>query len=114
MMNNGKIILDVSGEEKKKLTVEYLLEAFSKLSGEEFAVLFTGIDEEKVLSIVEDIRTEFRCYYFQFMRKDGLTVSCGIARYRNNEKGEDWFNRTDEALYKAKETGRNKTVISDR
>ena len=37
MMNNGKIILDVSGEENKKLTVEYLLEAFSKLSGEEFA-----------------------------------------------------------------------------
>lgn len=32
MMNNGQIILDVSGEEKKKLTVEYLLEAFSKLS----------------------------------------------------------------------------------
>ncbi len=37
MMNNGQIILDVSGEEKKKLTVEYLLEAFSKLSGSEFA-----------------------------------------------------------------------------
>ena len=33
----GVAILDVSGEEKKKLTVEYLLEAFSKLSGEEFA-----------------------------------------------------------------------------
>lgn len=37
MMNNGKIILDVSGEEKKKLTVEYLLEAFTKLSGSEFS-----------------------------------------------------------------------------
>ena len=37
MMNNGQIILDVSGEEKKKLTVEYLLEAFTKLSGSEFA-----------------------------------------------------------------------------
>ena len=37
MMNNGKIILDVSGEEKKKLTVEYLLDAFTKLSGSEFA-----------------------------------------------------------------------------
>lgn len=37
MMNEGKIILDVSGEEKKQLTVEYLLEAFSKLSGTEFA-----------------------------------------------------------------------------
>ena len=37
MMNNGKIILDVSGEEKKKLTVEHLLDAFTKLSGSEFA-----------------------------------------------------------------------------
>lgn len=37
MMNNGKIILDVLGEEKKKLTVEYLLDAFTKLSGSEFA-----------------------------------------------------------------------------
>lgn len=37
MMNNGRIILDVSGEEKKKLTVENLLAEFSKLSGQEFA-----------------------------------------------------------------------------
>ena len=37
MMHNGGIILDISGEEKKKLTVEYLLEAFTKLSGSEFA-----------------------------------------------------------------------------
>ncbi len=37
MMNEGRIILDVSGEEKKNLTVEELLEEFSKLSGSEFA-----------------------------------------------------------------------------
>lgn len=37
MMNAGKIIIDVSGEEKKKLTVETLLAAFSKASGAEFA-----------------------------------------------------------------------------
>lgn len=36
MMNGGKIILDVSGEEKKSLTVEDLLHAFTKLSGDEF------------------------------------------------------------------------------
>ena len=36
MMNDGKIILDVSGEEKKSLTVEDLLHAFTKLSGDEF------------------------------------------------------------------------------
>ncbi|MBQ9424322.1 MAG: ABC transporter ATP-binding protein [Erysipelotrichaceae bacterium] len=36
MMNEGKIILDIRGEEKKKLTVEKLLEKFEKASGEEF------------------------------------------------------------------------------
>ena len=37
MMNNGRIILDVSGEEKKALTVETLLAKFSEASGEQFA-----------------------------------------------------------------------------
>jgi putative ABC transport system ATP-binding protein len=37
MMNEGKIILDVSGDDKKKLTVEELLNEFAKLSGTEFA-----------------------------------------------------------------------------
>lgn len=37
MMHEGRIILDIRGEEKKKLTVEELLEAFTKASGAEFA-----------------------------------------------------------------------------
>lgn len=37
MMNNGEIILDISGEEKKKLTVDLLLEKFAKLSNDEFS-----------------------------------------------------------------------------
>ena len=37
MMNEGKIILDIKGEEKKSLTVEHLLHMFEKVSGEEFA-----------------------------------------------------------------------------
>ena len=36
MMNAGRIIIDIKGEEKKKLTVEALLNAFSKASGAEF------------------------------------------------------------------------------
>jgi putative ABC transport system ATP-binding protein len=37
MMNEGRIILDIRGEEKKHLTVESLLHEFEKVSGEEFA-----------------------------------------------------------------------------
>ncbi len=37
MLMDGKIILDIRGEEKKKLTVEELLHKFEAASGEEFA-----------------------------------------------------------------------------
>ena len=37
MLHEGRVILDISGEEKEKLTVAELLEMFSKASGNEFA-----------------------------------------------------------------------------
>lgn len=37
MMYNGHIMFEVSGEEKKKLTVDQLLKMFSEAAGEEFA-----------------------------------------------------------------------------
>lgn len=37
MMMDGRIILDIKGEEKKKLTVEDLLHKFEVASGEQFA-----------------------------------------------------------------------------
>lgn len=37
MMHNGKIIMDISGEEKKNLTVALIMKKFNELSGETFA-----------------------------------------------------------------------------
>ena len=37
MMHDGQIILDIRGEDKKKLTVEDLMHEFEKISGEAFA-----------------------------------------------------------------------------
>ena len=37
MLYEGRIVVDVSGEEKKRLTVEDLLGMFEKVSGEQFA-----------------------------------------------------------------------------
>ena len=37
MMNEGRVILDIAGEEKKRLTVEMLMDAFARASGEAFA-----------------------------------------------------------------------------
>jgi putative ABC transport system ATP-binding protein len=37
MMHEGKVILNIAGEDKKKLTVNDLLMQFERVSGEEFA-----------------------------------------------------------------------------
>ena len=37
MMNEGRVVLDIKGEEKKHLTVEDLLHQFERVSGQEFA-----------------------------------------------------------------------------
>lgn len=42
MMDGGRIILDISGEEKKRLTVEELLERFQQVSG-------AGMDNDRML-----------------------------------------------------------------
>ena len=42
MMNEGKIILDVSGEEKRHLTVKDLMDRFAAIAGE-------TIDSDEVL-----------------------------------------------------------------
>ena len=42
MMDSGRIILDISGEEKKRLTVEELLERFQQVSG-------AGMDNDRML-----------------------------------------------------------------
>ena len=36
MMNEGRIILDISGEQKRQLTIERLMDAFAEASGESF------------------------------------------------------------------------------
>lgn len=109
--SNGDIVIKVLCKMMKEKSKDMGL-AF-RYGGEEFVILFHDVELSKVMNVVEDIRTEFRCYYFNFMNKDGITCSCGVAEYIKGESSKAWFNRADSALYKAKESGRNRTVISE-
>jgi diguanylate cyclase (GGDEF)-like protein len=42
-----------------------------------------------------------------------ITVSIGAARYKGDEASEVLIKRADDALYEAKESGRNKVVFHD-
>jgi len=41
-----------------------------------------------------------------------ITASIGISEYRFNEQAGDLIKRSDEALYKAKDAGRNRVVFN--
>lgn len=83
----------------------------ARYGGEEFAVILsdTGIENaeesaERFRKRVEDVE-----YHFNG-RVINVTVSVGVSGYRANENKEDFIKRVDTALYKAKETGRNRSV----
>jgi len=82
--------------------------------GEEFMLLLSHTDLKGAEILSERLRRKIESYMFLFEDKHiNITVSAGITRL-DHEK-EDAFNisyaRADEALYKAKNSGRNQIVI---
>jgi len=61
---------------------------------------------------VEDIQRIFETHQFEFFEHGSITFSCGIAETSQSEcKPRDLFHIADQAMYQAKSTGKNKTVI---
>jgi diguanylate cyclase len=86
----------------------------ARFGGEEFIVMLpeTGIENAYILA--EQIRNSLMKMNWK-AKKTGqsigkITVSLGIALYRNGETVDECIKRADDALYQAKKTGRNKTV----
>lgn len=83
-----------------------------RYGGEEFVMLFDTSTEERVLEMVEKIRTDFASAEYLFAPELRVTLSAGIADYKKPLTGKEWFDNADRALYEAKENGRNRIVIS--
>ncbi len=85
---------------------------FGRLGGEEFAVLFENNSIDEVKEKVEDIRVAIED--LENMYDDSVvrfTISNGIARKNASDTIDTLLKRADEALYEAKETGRNKVCF---
>lgn len=83
-----------------------------RYGGEEFVLLFERESTDRVHEIVEDIRTDFMNFDFDFAGGDHITLSAGIAPYRVGWDGKEWFNAADAAMYKSKSAGRNRVTLS--
>lgn len=84
---------------------------FYRIGGEEFAIILHNTNSENSLNIAENIRKLIA--NSELVRQQVVTISLGLALYRKNESKEKWFRRTDDALYKAKSSGRNQLCIAD-
>ena len=85
-----------------------------RYGGEEFGIILPETDAESARVICERIREAIEKSTVNTTAGDiGYTVSMGIAQLTDApENYMQWMQKADEALYKAKESGRNKVVIS--
>ncbi|MDO9163214.1 MAG: GGDEF domain-containing protein [Methylococcaceae bacterium] len=86
----------------------------ARYGGEELAIIMPNTTKEKAIEISEIIRSSMESS--RLKRKDNsqplntITLSIGIAQLQAGDDAESFIVRADTALYKAKETGRNKVV----
>ena len=108
----GDIVLSEFARLLKKHTRKS--DVLARYGGEEFIVLLPQTSPEAAVSKAETIRNFIKKYRFRGIKsKNGLTVSIGISSFptRTIKNKEDIITVADNALYKAKSTGRNQVVL---
>ena len=83
----------------------------ARYGGEEFALILVNTDAKGARKIAEDIREAVGSHDFSGVDRK-VTVSLGVSCFpQDADSKEEFIERTDQALYAAKEGGRNRTVL---
>lgn len=84
----------------------------ARYGGEEFVLLLTNTDRKGALQLAERVRKEAKKLKFQTNDTEfSITLSMGVATFPDDARTkESLIENADEALYYAKEHGRNKVV----
>ncbi len=85
-------------------------DVFSRFGGEEFILLLPETRHEDAFIIAENVRNRIEEHTFTSENKKILkvTMSIGVASYPLHALiGENLISRADQALYQAKDSGRN-------
>jgi len=82
------------------------IDLLGRWGGEEFLIVCSDSSLSKILSLAEQLRISIEKYNFPVITNK--TASFGVSTYIENDTAETIIGRADEALYKAKEEGRNR------
>jgi len=90
------------------------IDMVARLGGEEFCIVLPMVNLHQGKILAEKIRHSVETSSFKTNQdKVDVKISIGIAQQRGNESLQSWMKRADEALYEAKENGRNQVVLSE-
>ncbi|MBU0721401.1 diguanylate cyclase [bacterium] len=98
-----KVLRDISTLSKSEIRSH---DIFARWGGEEFLILCPETNVENSCKLAEKLRFQIETYAFENIPK--VTASFGVTQLRPEETIESILKRVDEALYQAKEKGRNK------
>jgi diguanylate cyclase (GGDEF)-like protein len=92
------------------------MDVFARWGGEEFVAALPGTEVEQARVIADKLRAKIETQDFVHVWRNGqaipFTVSIGVTtRTADDHDAEAMLKRADEALYKAKETGRNRVEV---
>ena len=120
-IDNFKQINDIYGHQVGDKVLKEVVEVvrnhirksdiFARWGGEEFMILVPIKEKSDAYKIAEKIRKNIQ--NFNFDKIDRLTVSLGISFYKGGDSMKSMIRRADTALYEAKKTGKNRTVVAD-
>ncbi len=88
------------------------VDAAGRFGGEEFLVLLRDASRERALQVAERLRGAIEAGGLAYADGKPVTVSVGVAYARSADGIGDVVERADRALYRAKNTGRNRVVES--
>ncbi len=80
-----------------------------RVGGDEFAVVCPETDADGAFQLAEKIRIRIENYAFATGKTE--TISLGIAEFQKDHSKEQLYCRADEALYHAKNNGRNRSEV---
>lgn len=82
---------------------------FARWGGEEFIILSQASTQNEAFIVANRLRESIEAFPFDDI--ESLTCSFGVSQYRDNDTASTLLARADEALYKAKENGRNNVSL---
>ncbi|QOP45092.1 diguanylate cyclase [Sulfurimonas paralvinellae] len=85
------------------------VDKFGRWGGEEFIIILHGTSQKKALKKAQEVREFIQNNIIDDIYK--ITASIGVTSFKEEDTKASLLARVDEALYKAKEQGRNKVVV---